>query len=330
MFSAFGVANRIGWPSGQRRFYNKPPVSMTAVGNKFVPDYTVLLLADKVIFDEASLVQLLDNPDESYQTIADMFEVLKDKKLIEVADYSSVLEENKTVLDKMLRNDFSATEQWVPILRESNKIWDQFVEQIPDLTDYDKKSLLSKKLTGKQLNDITFLKKTLRPHLTNANANIVLSNQLGAGFYDWADFQPFYQKKFCYAGLNVKVAAEVEEAQKRFEFLFPTFKIRDIDHLIELLKDKRVRSFREVVQQAANGEPFTKESADIVLKEVHDIDRSIKKFEKIIAFLTAPMSLLQGGSLVRDASRSIANALVDGKLKADYQWFYFIKDHTYK
>src|ERR1700722_13673737 len=66
------------------------------------------------------------------------------------------------------------------------------------------------------------LKSVLEYYLKYVNANLVLAQELDAGFHDWADFLPFYRRKFIPIGRDeVEIEEHAKQLQQLFSIPFP-------------------------------------------------------------------------------------------------------------
>lgn len=173
------------------------------------------------------------------------------------------------------------------------------------------------------------LRPVIRSYLSYVNANIVLSNEIGAGFHDWADFLPFYRLKFLSVGKeDIEGECKINEAQKLFEVTFPEFEITDTRTLIKVLQDKRIADLRELVENAVKGEvTFDQEFARSVLKEVFGIERLTNRYRRIISYVTMPIGFAPWvGSAAQKVIEEAVGTALERKLKQKYRWFYLLSD----
>jgi hypothetical protein len=177
---------------------------------------------------------------------------------------------------------------------------------------------------------INGLKPLIKEYLSYINANIILSNELGIGFHDWADFYPFYKLKFLSVGKDVLEERKTIESQKLFEVSFPEFKISDNKSFLKVITDKRIQNLRDLVNKAVKGElSFDQEFARNTFKEVLGVEMNTKRQLKMIARLTSPIKLIP--KYGRPAHKAINWAIgtpLEKKLKKKYRWFYLLSDIT--
>lgn len=164
--------------------------------------------------------------------------------------------------------------------------------------------------------------------LKYTNANIVLSNELEAGLYDWGDMLPFYNKKFLSVGRQEKSAQHAEQIQKLFEISFPEFSVKDTSTLIRILNDKRVHDLRKLVQDSVDGlVTFDDSFAKHVLRDVLDTEAQITKYKKIISYLTLPIDFLPlVGSVAQIIADESIGVIVENRLRKKHRWFYMMND----
>lgn len=175
------------------------------------------------------------------------------------------------------------------------------------------------------------LRETLRSYLAYVNANIVLANELGVGFYDWADMSPLYRRKFLSVGRDSPESSQnVAEAHKLFEMSFPEFAITNPSILIKILRDKRVSDLRQLVSDAVEGKvAFDNEFARSILKEVLGIERRAARYRNIVSYLTLPLDFVPWiGTVAQKAVEEGVGMLVERKLKEKHRWFYMLSEVT--
>lgn len=169
----------------------------------------------------------------------------------------------------------------------------------------------------------------LQSYLSYVNANIVLSNELGVGFHDWADFLPFYRLKFLSVGKeHIEEERRIEESQKLFEVSFPEFAIADTHTLIKALQDKCVADLRELVEKAVKGDvTFDQEFARSVLNKVLGIERRTRRYRNIISYITMPIGFVPWvGTAAQKVIEEAVGTPLEKKLKQKYRWFYLLSD----
>jgi len=127
LLTSFGLSHLHNKQDGNANmFYRMPPVSMSSVGQQFLPDYVTLLLANKIIID-CQTYDRLNNPHHSYNAVAIMIKRLYDEGFVEIKDFDKVIIENKPLLEKMLEQDLKSLDLWIEPLKESTLYWEDFV-----------------------------------------------------------------------------------------------------------------------------------------------------------------------------------------------------------
>lgn len=336
-------------------FSNLPPVSMRESNGVFLPDYAALLLCENVILDANSFERIQSSSPPEYSEVSRALLTLYQEGFVELRDFSSLLEERKELLNLLLDHDLRAFSYWISPLQQSIAIWRNFIEKFfQDTTRgffHYRKWEQARKIDYfletdeiKSLTDMTEttamdkvrqfqLRKLLRSYLAYANANIILSNEFGTGFHDWADFLPFYEHKF--KRLNSKGIQAEEETQasrRLFEISFPEFAISDTKTLIKILRDKRIADLRTLIKESvADMVEFDEKFARSVFKEVLGIERQAARHRNLVSYLTIPLDIIPGiGTFAQKAAEELAGALLDKKLKQKYRWFYLLSDTTEK
>jgi hypothetical protein len=340
-----------------------------ACRNSFMPDYAALLLCDKVILDESSYHALEKRPHSSYRVVADSMKCLYKEGFIKLVDFRGILRCKRNLLQKMLKYDLKMLDLWEEPLEESLNIWQNFCYKMIDLIREGRDHVIlhettpSRSMTKlelspkrnrhhfvisssgtilssvhkgrdpvierKSLKERDTLRQVLKSYLSYINANIVLSHELRVGFHDWADFLPFYHKKFLSVGQEeIEEERQIGESQKLFEVSFPELAIIDTRSLVKVLQDKRVAELRALVEKAVKGEVvFDREFARSVLWDVLKIEWKIKTYRRIISYVTEPFGFVpKVGSAVQMLIREAAGRGLERKLKEKYRWFYLLSD----
>ena len=118
----------------------------------------------------------------------------------------------------MTQNDLLSVGQWSAAMRSSSDIWRKFVNGLDSF--FDVFGFGIEKILREMRNPSPYAipdrrvlrRETLSSYLSYANANLILSNEMGAGLHDWEDFQPFYHQKFLAVGCDDAGLSAVGEA----------------------------------------------------------------------------------------------------------------------
>lgn len=378
MLTSFGIAepqqDLIEHQKAPSLFYRMPPVSLRGLTNTFLPDYTTLLLYDKLILDETSFQMLYDEPDPLYSKMAETISLLRREGFVELIDYQSILKQNDFLYQEMLKNDLKFMDQWVQPLKDSVNIWMNFTSKARNLVSQNWETLNPPTRAGtyfapnidqaemENLSMITHivnnhagavrvramqalhssrkrrkreyreaLRTTLRSYLSNVNANLVISNELGIGFHDWADLAPFYQKKFLYVGEQETDALQKSRAsQKLFELSFPEFAVNEPAKFLKIVQDKRIEDLRQLVADSVDGKvEFDNTFAKTVLKEVLHSERRVSRYRNIVSYVTIPVGFIPWvGFAIQKAIEEGAGLAIKQKLQKEHRWFYLFSEVT--
>lgn len=320
--------------------------------------------------DELSYEALSRRSNDIFREVAETMTALRSEGFLELVDYQKVLNDNQDLLHQMLAYDLSIFDSWLNPLEASIKIWLEFADKVYDLERQEQETpstnsaqepqysagskniypallhlannrvglvlIWIERLSKRARDEDEYLRsrliEILRSYLMYVNANIVLSNELGVGFHDWADFQPFYQRKFLTVGRKAPDSAEqASVAHKLFEVSFPEFAISDTRKFMKVVQDRRVEDLRELVQASIDGKVnFDQEFARSVFKEVLKMERQITRYRNIISYLTLPLdffSFLPGvGAIVQKGIEEVVGGTIEHKMKEKYRWFYLLSD----
>lgn len=368
MLTSFGIGNEKVYPSESRAssiFYRMPAISLRNVNNTFLPEYSSLLLCEKLIMDETSFNLLRDDPDPLYAEVSKTIDLLFQEDFIKLMNYAKILSKSKALRKLMLERDMQHLDLWFSPLRESFKIWQTFITNVwaqprsrardiavdpagmHERLEYSTRSYIAHGLNPRifrvylellESDDKKTktkyrkkLKKILSSYLTHVNATMVLSNKLGVGFHDWADFWPFYREKFLSVGYEgVPAQSHVSAVQMLFEVSFPEFAISDGATLLRILKDKRVVELRQLVEEAAEGKiDFNLDFAKNVLSEVFQAEKELTRVRKITSYLTLPLDLIPipfASTIAQLGIEEGVDYLAEKHWKHKHKWFYMLSD----
>lgn len=329
-------------------FYRMPPISLHAANNNFIPDYSTLLLCDKIIVDESSFDLMQQDRMYLYSGFAETLRVLKHEGFVELVDFETILRTNRELLEGMVENDLRRATRWIQPLKKSVNIWSDMIRYLASFyeTVDDKEKNVIQDVSHMTLNPISgivghiemmerqgdeenldsdippYLITTIRSYLTYINSNIIISSQLHTGFHDWADFVPFYERKFSPEQKIPRTQRKIESMQKLFAISFPEFSVKDAPTLIRILKDKRISDLRALVDEAAEGRAaFDEKFAHNILLEVFKLERKSTRYRRIISYLTLPLDLLPGlGTFAAKATEEAIGEMVDSRIRRDYRW----------
>jgi hypothetical protein len=373
MLTSFGVSHLPRSDSSNADiFYRMPPASLASAGQEFLPDYAVLLLADRIVIDKRTYELLITGRHSSYGQVALMVKTLYDEGFVRLEDFDSVIARNRELLEKMLERDINELDSWVIPLRESVAEWRRFVEAFKGSLrldfldgrlrdgggDADERefyqSLLhragswlhgsigysyrvqylvegalesSHKRRGAEHRQA--LRDTLTEYISYINANLLLSNELGVGFHDWADFRPFYRDKFMrVARLSGPGQREIDSIKQLFTVSFPEFAFWTPQNIVRALNDKRIVDLRRLVESAVNGQvEFDREFAIRVLGEVLKIERSIGKLRNFVSYVTTPLGFIPvAGTPVQKIVEEAIVQPTARRREKEYRWFFLISE----
>jgi len=135
MLTAFGLSHL-----GKREenpFYHLPPHTLSVVNRHVMPDFSMLLLCNKLIIDEESFDRLMhiEHVDEwaysdIYAKTSDIIKLLHEEGFVRLENFSGVIEANRPLLEKMTNTEIQALDQWVLPLKESVLSWRQSFETL--------------------------------------------------------------------------------------------------------------------------------------------------------------------------------------------------------
>ena len=364
ILTSFGISHLFNkLDDDNNLFYRMPPItSISSMSAEFLPDYAVLLLSDKIILDVNSFDKLLYRRHRTYGTMALMIKLLYDEGFIQLVDFGEVIKSKQNILEEMLKRDLQEIEFWIPAFYESTSRWQNFIDLLDDrlrrdinkssrkenyfnshiyssLSSHSHNSLRNSALVKDVISNIShpsgneYLREIFTGYLSYVNANLLLSSELEAGFYDWSDYLPFYREKFLrIAKKELPNESKIRNIKKLFEISFPEFIFWKPDTIIKALKDNRIIELRKLVNDAVLGKvEFNKKFAHEIIIDVFNIEKSIGSFRNFVSYLTMPLGLIPVvGNIVQKAIEISLTTPVEISRRRPYQWFYLISDLSKK
>ena len=241
LITSYGIAAQDYNPAGL--FYRMPPVSMAKRFTPdfgFQPDYSALLLCDRIVIDTETLDRLLRGAyHAAYKSTAELLTALHSEGFLRVEDFSAKLKQKDDLLSEMLQADLhGGSVRWQKLLYAWAEGWEGFVQgddgegtrelefwesetlfpHISFLMDerldgtysdqsFYQHAILSLLRSGRKgllsamlRTDGSFRRNITRSLLQYVNANLILSREYQIGIYDWSHFAPFYETKFLSVG----------------------------------------------------------------------------------------------------------------------------------
>jgi hypothetical protein len=320
----------------------------TARMTKLLYDEGYLELADysSIIHDNNQLLHRMTQND--LESAVQWFDALKNSAIAwqEFTDrakwpYAVDWEFNRTLKpESLLRDSFWPKTQVHNSARVKPRLLDQLAPfdhvelyghssaQNSDFSPAKERSFIVRPRVRREETDAA-LHHVLISYLDYVNTNLILSRKLDAGLYDWVDFLPFYQRKFLSVGHeNTPVFGVAETSHQLFDIAFPEFSIQSPEHLIRLLKHRRVGELRTLIREASEGRvAFDKDFARSVYREVFEINEERMWRRRLIGYATLPISFIPlMGNFAQPAVQEVAGMLAEGQLTKPYRWFYMIRD----
>lgn len=344
-----GQANPISMSGISETFYLLPPLNIRSSINEFMPEYSLLILCDRLVLDRSSYERLTNEAEPSLKTAGQTMKLLWNEGFLELVDYAALLRDNTNLLTKMTQNDLRSVDQWIEALKSSLETWFAFVKAAEpkigleraahyylhghtDSAESVVRLLIMLDNPGRwRLNDFRRdeVHTGLESYLTYVNANIILSNVLGVGLHDWDDFLPFYHQKFLSVGReDLSTSAAVRASDQLFNLAFPELAIRSPEHLVKLLKHRRVDELRALIDEASQGRViFDQDFARSVFREVFGVERRLGKQRQLVGYLTLPISFIPlVGNFAQPLLQEAIGTLLENRLKKQYRWFYMLSD----
>jgi hypothetical protein len=311
---------------GYQPFRRMPPLDMRSMANGFAPEYSLLILCDKLVFDAFSFEYLTEQMNlPVFEPVGRTLALLKREGFLELRDYTSILAENSSLLARMTQNDLQSTGQWSGAMRSSSRIWRSFTDGLDSKLGSPARNLAwhSPVASGPHR------REALSSYLSYVNANLILSNEMEAGLHDWEDFQPFYHRKFLAVGReNPELLTPAEASRQLFDIAFPEFAIRSPEHFMSLLTHKRVGELRSLIEEASRGNvEFDGAFARSVFHEIIGVERTLGKRRRLLGYLTFPIGFIPFvGNYAQFLAEQGAESVVERRLKKKFRWFYLLSD----
>ncbi len=175
ILTSFGVSHLQDHDTEEVGIFSRmPPVSMSEATQPFMPDYAILLLADRIILDRKTYDLLVSERehDWSFGAMARMVRLLHDEGLIRLENFDFIIQKNRSTLEVMLETDLKELDLWVPAMKQSLAIWRDFMKSMRGRFGQKMFSALSQKAGKKgeeaRLTGIHWLHDTLMPAVHGA------------------------------------------------------------------------------------------------------------------------------------------------------------------
>jgi hypothetical protein len=339
---------------GYQPFKRMPPLDMRSIVNGFAPEYSLLILCDKLIFDASSFEYLTEEEDQpQFESVGRTLALLKREGFLELRDYRAILAENSSLLESMIQNDLRSTDQWYDAMHSSFEIWTSFLygsdlafrlwPSAPNARDMRSPSGIWRSFIHELSSQFKLGPRDRSPHiyyqdvlrsdtltsyLSYVNSNLILSNEMEAGLHDWQDFQPFYHQKFLAVGRRARLPDLAKASHQLFDIAFPEFVVRSPEHFMSLLTHRRVGELRSLIEEASRGDvEFDEDFARSVFREVIGVERALGKRRRLLGYLTFPIGFLPVvGSYAQFLAEQGAASLMEKRLRKKFRWFYLLSD----
>jgi len=176
LLTSFGLSHLKRKNENNDLFHRMPPVSISSVNQMFMPDYSVLLLAEKIILDNQTYYKLMTDYHYSYSYTAEMIRALYDEGFVQVENFDAVINKNKRLLETMLDRDLRELSIWIKPLEDSAAAWREFCKQIPATIreDLNKGELQDENITYEQITEDKDKQRQMRKiaHWLHDNASL--------------------------------------------------------------------------------------------------------------------------------------------------------------
>ena len=352
LLTSFGIHTQEDEASKRSVFHRMPPTTLAIRGTYLAPDYMSLLLCDRIIIDSESYSRLTTKRHWSYNALSSLIQALYAEGFVRIEDYSQRLEAYRATIEQRVEQDLEDLDAWRPALRSSGERWSTFIHLIKSdlrslyelidrvqfkfehgiggtapMHNYSVRqylhaaSVAMTEMSAAEGDDWTE-RQILRSYLTYVETNLVLSEVLGAAFYDWSDYQPFYSRKLDERGRLH--ADRVHKTQQLFEVAFPELVIDSPRRLLRILQDKRIEQLRALVANAVTGKiTFDRDFAVRILFEVLSGERAVGRFRSISSYALLPVGFIPvAGTPLQKAAEELAAM----PYRSKHAWFYLLTE----
>ncbi len=372
IFSSFGIGNKRTTQLSPTFFDRMPPAVFSAKRQQFQPDFSALLLAEKIVIDGETLSSLERHDRVVFSDYGQVLRRLDREGFLQIEDYSGILAAKGEQLDRALKEDLTHSESYRDIAAESISAWQEtfytfkkgLPEELVNNPSVEVRARLNEvshwrhvhanslakhvslrracELTAKDrvrdnhmhiVNpyDAELFEELLSPYLEYTNANIMLSEQLGAGVFDWSDIMPFYRSKFDRIDEDhAKDSTKPDILKQLFTITFPEIDEWPIDTVLKMLTDKRITNLRETIASVVEkGEEIDSDYVVRMLRDVISIEQSIASTSKIISYVTTPLGFIPFfGAAVQKGAEEIGSAITRKKKTKHHSWFFMASGHS--
>jgi hypothetical protein len=341
--------------------------------NGFDLEYTSLLIADGLVLDKFAYEFIRDPSRPQFAPMLGTIERLLAAGYVRIEDYAAQAFSFSQRVEQHVNECLEEPEYWIDTVRNSWKLYqplrDANIARLGRNINFERESLffgvlchlknISDKFDSQEARRLQGLldsrrrkfsppetldiREIIRPVLTQAVFNRMLSDKLGIPFIDWSDLEPFYRKLTTPTTPTKKqdrpTKEDLDACIHLFTVALPQLKPNSADEVIRFLRAKAaVKSLRDEVHRAIyEGAAFDGRWADKLRDDAAFAQMTYRKRQHVFHWISRVVSFAPGvGSALGAALEKLpemAEIAVQGlELVGDkaiernslsrYQWYY--------
>jgi hypothetical protein len=297
-------------------------------------DYSLLLCADKLVFDRRSYEHLADYSHEGIRKLRESMRLLHDAGFLELEDFRASLHQNRQALKDQLRLLTADLSGWLPQLKLQLRRYPAVLQGLRDsfgsaLSAWDEHTFgissyqfsKRRKINAREsqrLRDLVLateeanqeeVRNIVTPVVRVVQANLHMATELRCVPYCWGTLTGYFDQTLAFLARKFEVArTSIRKCHRFFAQVFPQFAPRDATGWVKLLEDKRVRHLRQRIARAIAGEEvLDEEFGRRSLEALARTENRLARFKKYSAWAAFPVEV--AGALIGHYKAGIPGAV---------------------
>jgi hypothetical protein len=354
-FGAYGTTSLVA----ERLTASLPPVRI--VKGEIDLDFGALLMHRHLIVDKRTIERTKDVSLKEFGKLNKSIDILRMEGFIIEVDYGQIFDNVKNDISIAVEIQMREPTKWLTELRFNNQLWSETQPRISEALGkhYDPLTIgtpygilcalkqLGEPINEKRVSQIKkliksrkrrwtdgekeLLRSVIRPYLEEMYFNIALRNRLESPFLEWEAhskfYETFYKSQLEKRAEPVRVQQEVAKVEELFSLALPNLRPETAAHLLRLLKDEKLKHFRERIREAVEcGEKLDKDFGLRALEraEAANIDYIDSSWYGIMAS-RASVIVPWVPAIITQGVQEVINHVATGKAKSErknYSWVY--------
>ena len=295
-------------------------------GNRFNVDCSLLLSADKLIYDSESLTLLRSLKEKDIDRICDSIEILGDAGLLVLENFCKLADPVRGAIEQAVETTTRDFSIWVPHIKNQIETYDAMLPDFSSqfaatFTDWDhqifgiaqylmtttgavraedaayiRQTIMQTNRRRRAADENQLLRNVIRPGIEAVYTNLHLANALDSVPYSWITLKGYYDQALVLAARNYSEKyRSLKACSQFFTVAFPEFRPYDTRAWVKLLKSSKLSDLRNRISEAiASEESIDAAFAQRAVAEFLNDKGRLEKRKTMSARLALPASLAGG------------------------------------